>query len=95
LRKPETAVSRIRWAPSGSTLYYVKDGNLWRWSRGHSEQLSFFLAKREPRIEEEIKVGNFPRFSLLEPSLDGKRLAFGLRFPDEGAMRVALLELGE
>jgi outer membrane protein assembly factor BamB len=94
LPRPESAVSILRWAPRGGALYYVKDGNLWRWRRGKTEQVSFFLAKREPRIEEEVRVGNLPRFAELKVSPDGKRLAFGLRFPDSGAaMRAAVLDL--
>lgn len=91
--KPEAAVSVFRWAPAGASLYYVKDGNLWRWSRGRLEQLSFFLPKREPRNEEEVKLGNLPRFAALEFSPDGQRLALGLRFPENGNTRLAILDL--
>jgi hypothetical protein len=91
--RPEAAVSIFRWAPTGASLYYVKDGNLWRWSRGRLEQLSFFLFKREPRNEEEVKLGNLPRFLALEVSPDGRRLALGLRFPEDGNTRLAVLDL--
>jgi len=91
--RPESSVSLLRWTPRGGTLYYVKDGNLWRWRQGKTEQVSFFLAKREPRVEEEVKAGNWPRFSSLDFSPNGKHLAFGLRFPDDGKMRVAVLDV--
>jgi outer membrane protein assembly factor BamB len=93
LRRPEAAVSAVHWAPRGATLYYVKDGNLWRWRRGRVTQLTFFLPKREPRNEEEMKLGNVPRIGPVAFSPDGRRLAFGLRWPENQNMRVAVMDL--
>lgn len=95
LARPEAAVSTMVWSPRGATLYYVKDGNLWRYKGGRTEPITFFLAKLEPRVEEEAKMGILARFGLLTFSPDGKRLAFGLRTADDAPMRVAVLDVGE
>ena len=93
LAKPESAVSRIVWGPRGASLVYVKDGNLWRWRGGKTERISYFLTKREPRNDEEQKYGNLLRMHGMAISPDGTKLALGLRWPYEGNMRAAVIDL--
>lgn len=93
LEKPELVVSGMKWSPNGASLIFVKDGNLWRWQGGRIERLTYLLPKREPRNEEEQKNGNLYRISSLEFSPNGKQLAFGLRWPEGGNMRAAVVSL--
>lgn len=93
LSKPESAVSIMKWGPRGGQLLYVKDGNLWRWRGGKAERLSYFITKREPRNDEEQKYGNLLRMHGMALSPDGSKLALGLRWPYEGNMRAAVIDL--
>ena len=95
LGRRESSVSEFAWSPDGRTLAYNREGNLWLLDApsGRRLALSYFLPKREPRNDEEVKLGNPYRFRGIAWAPEGRRLAVGLQYPGEKFRRLATIDL--